>query len=188
MVFPERLNTIRKISFQRGDVIEADGYSIYFLHPYPEFYTSRGTEYAAANNDSLVAKIKTKNAAFLFTGDIEEEAEEDISHLGSWLKSDVLKVPHHGSKRSSSKGFLYEVEPSVSVIGVGRNNAFDHPGTETLDSLRNTRILRTDRDGAIQIKETSRGFKIKTYRNFALQKAESISEEIENIKKLFQVW
>jgi competence protein ComEC len=105
IILPDEFNSMRRSSLNRGVLIEGKGYRIYVLHPYAEFYTMQGNEYNAANNDSLVLKIEGDHASFLFTGDIEEEAEENILHLGKWIKSDVIKVPHHGGKTSAYRPF-----------------------------------------------------------------------------------
>lgn len=80
------------------------------------------------NNNSLVCKLIYKNFSCIFTGDIEEEAENAIlqNYKGNLeiLKSDVLKVAHHGSKTSSTKDFLGAVMPKIALIGVGENNTF----------------------------------------------------------------
>ncbi len=175
-------------TLKRGDVIEGKGYSMYVFHPYPEFYTMYGNEYVGANNDSLVIKIKGRNYTFLFPGDVEEEAEEDLLSLGEWLKSDAIKVPHHGGKTSAYKPFFELVAPEVAVISSGRDNSFGHPHEETLNSLQRVRIFRTDIDGAIQIRESEDGMKIKTYREFQLERARSLRIEVQNIKRLFQTW
>ena len=83
----------------RGDVIESERYAIQVLHPYQEFVTLGDDEYGQGNNSSLVLRISGKRHSFLFAGDIEEEAEGDLSHLGERLRSDVMKVPHHGRRR-----------------------------------------------------------------------------------------
>jgi competence protein ComEC len=175
-------------TLSRGDVIEGEGYSIYILHPYPEFYTICGNEYTEANNDSLVIKIKSRNTSFLFPGDVEEEAEEDLLPLGKWLVSDVIKVPHHGGKTSAYKPFFESVSAKIAVISSGRDNPFGHPHKETLDALQGARIFRTDTDGAVKIAETLKGLEVKTFKNFQLKKTSSFKDEIENLKWLFEKW
>jgi competence protein ComEC len=172
----------------RGDVLNNDSYSITVLHPYREFYTLFGSDYDAENNASLVMKLSGRNYSFLFSGDIEEEAEHDITHLGRWLKSDILKIPHHGSRTSADAAFLKSVAPAVAVISAGRDNAFGHPSQEVLERLREKRILRTDKKGAIQIIEGHNGLRMKTYDDYKLKKTRHPIEEWKNIKKLFTTW
>jgi competence protein ComEC len=175
-------------SLNRGDLIEGEGYRICVLHPYPSFYTADSSEYIAANNDSLVLRVEGRRRSFLFTGDIEEEAEEDVSNLGRWLKSDVIKVPHHGGKASLHRPFLEEVSADIAVISCGRDNSFGHPHQETLDALGSERIMRTDVDGAVKISETARGLDVKTWKNFQFERASSLAGEIRNFELLFEKW
>jgi competence protein ComEC len=161
---------------------------MHILHPYPEFYSLYGNEYVGANNDSIVIKIEGRNSSFLFAGDIEEEAEEDLSSLGNFLRSDVIKVPHHGGKTSAYKPFFELVSPEVAVISIGKNNAFGHPHDEMIDTLQGVRIFRTDTDGAVKIRESTHGLEIKTFKDFQLERTGSFTVEIQNIKRLFQTW
>ncbi|MBI5188893.1 MAG: DNA internalization-related competence protein ComEC/Rec2 [Nitrospirae bacterium] len=189
LIYPDTyLSNITHRTLSRGDIIEGNGYRIHVFHPYPEFYTMYGDEYIDANNDSLVLKIEGRNKSFLFTGDIEEEAEEDIVHLSRWLKSDVIKVPHHGSKVSAYEPFLKAVSPKFAVISTGRDNPFGHPHEEILDTLRGAKIFRTDLDGAIKIRESAKGLEIKTYKDFQFKRARSFRDEVKNIKRLFEKW
>ena len=89
----------------------------------------------------------------LFTGDIEERAEQAVLHSGADLRTTVLKVPHHGSKTSSSTGFLLAVRPSLAVISAGRDNRYGHPHPEVVDRYFNLGIpLReTFRDGSVSL-------------------------------------
>ncbi len=186
-LFPQIYDRPFHRKLQRGDVIEGKGYSILVLHPYKEFYTRREKGYE--NNDSLVLRIQTDKNTFLFTGDIEQEAEEDISYLGEQIKSSVLKVPHHGSRTSASEVFISAVSPKVAVISAGRNNIYGHPHGETLDMLGNAQIFRTDRDGAIGIRELSDGsIVIKTWEQFSLKQAKTLDDEFRNFKRLCEVW
>jgi competence protein ComEC len=188
MLLPDMLKQIKHQKLSRGDLIEGNGYKIYALHPYPEFYTMQGKEYDAANNDSLVLRIEGEHTSFLFTGDIEEDAEENVMHLGTWLKSDVMKVPHHGGRTSAYQPFIGIVSPRIAVISAGRDNPFGHPHQETLDALNEVKIFRTDIDGAVKIHKTEDGLETKTYKDFQFYKAGSLTEEMRNIKKLFQTW
>lgn len=122
------------------------------------------------NNNSLVCKIVYKNFSILCTGDIEEIAEKAI--LSKYkenldiLKSDVLKVAHHGSKTSSTLEFLNAVEPKYAIIGVGENNKFGHPSNNTIQNLKmkDVEIYRTDEMGEIVITTDGKKVKIKKFK------------------------
>ena len=74
----------------------------------------------------------------------------------------TLKVGHHGSKTSSGKEFIDEINPKYSIISVGKNNRYGHPNEGVLDNLENSKIYRTDLDGSIEIKLNKNGYNIKT--------------------------
>ena len=76
-------------------------------------------DYPDTNNTSIVTRVDYGETSFLFTGDMEQEAENDLIDAGANLRCDVLKVGHHGSNTSSGYRFLYEVEPTYGVISVG---------------------------------------------------------------------
>ena len=109
------------------------------------------------NNNSLVCKLNYKNYSMLFTGDIEAIAEKAIlkkySKNLNILKSDILKVAHHGSKTSSTAEFIKMVKPQIALIGVGEKNKFGHPNDGVIQRLKNmnTKIYRTDKMGEIEI-------------------------------------
>lgn len=187
LLYTDAIKTPTK-SLSRGDVIESDGLEIFVLHPYNGFYASSergGNEY------SLVLRIRNKkDASLLLTADIEEEAEEDLLHLSRWLSSKAIKVSHHGSRHSSSEAFLQAVSPEIAIISVGRENPFGHPHEETMERLDNlgARSFRTDRDGAIKLTEMDKGFNVKTFNDYALEKATGLKSELRNLRRLFQVW
>jgi len=110
------------------------------------------------NNQSLVIKAKIGHLTWLFTGDIEKEAEESLVEENQPMGADILKVAHHGSKTSSSANFLDAVHPKLAIISVGEHNPFGHPNSEVLDRLRERqiRLLRTDKNGAVRITFTNR--------------------------------
>jgi competence protein ComEC len=188
LIIPVTLRSIKQRKLARGDLIEGQRYSIHIFHPYPEFYSLHGNEYVAANNDSLVLKIIIHHASFLFTGDIEDEAEEDITHIAQWLKSDVIKIPHHGGKSSAHESFMKTVSPDAAVISVGRANPFGHPHDEMLSLLQGVRIFRTDIDGAVTVRNSAAGLEFKTYNIFRFQRAYAITDELRNLRLLFETW
>ena len=111
--------------------------------------------YAETNNTSIVLQVTYGETTFLFTGDMETEAENDM--LDYWGESfdwhsDVLKVGHHGSNTSTGYRFLNAVSPAYGVISVGKGNDYGHPHAEPMSRLRQAgvTILRTDELGAIQ--------------------------------------
>ena len=107
--------------------------------------------YDNENNNSLVIKVETYVFSMLFTGDIEKEAEDDlIRKYHNNLKSDILKVPHHGSKTSGSEEFLSYVNPNTYIVCVGKNNFYGLPNNQNLLTKKN--VMRTDIDGTIYLK------------------------------------
>ncbi len=101
------------------------------------------------NNTSIVLRATYGSNSFLFMGDATSKIEEKI--ITKDIKSDVLKVAHHGSQYSSTKAFLNKVMPQYAIISVGRNNTYKHPKKITLTKLEklNTKIYRTDEVGTI---------------------------------------
>jgi competence protein ComEC len=124
---------------------EWDGVRFAFLHPPP------GWENARRNNQSCVLRVEAAGAALLLTGDIERLAEAELA--GQPLKADVLLVPHHGSRTSSSEEFIAAVAPRWAVVPVGYRNRFGHPAREVQARYEaaGVRLLRTDRDGAVSV-------------------------------------
>lgn len=112
------------------------------------------------NNNSIVCRVDFGDTSFMFTGDAEQEEEEELISSGVNLKADVLKVSHHGSSKCSSSNFINKVMPKYSIISVGKNN-YGHPGQETINRLQNINslIYRTDELGDIII--TSNGKELK---------------------------
>ena len=114
------------------------------------------------NNNALVCKLNYKNFSMLFTGDIEQEAENKIVFKyknTKILNSTIIKVAHHGSKSSSTEDFLKLVQPQIALIGVGANNIFGHPNSEIIKRLENynVKVYRTDEMGEIEMNVNSKG-------------------------------
>ncbi len=108
-------------------------------------------EYEETNDTSIVLRIVFGELSFLFTGDMESEAERDLVESGVNLKSTVLKVGHHGSNTSSSYLFLREVAPEYGVISAGTGNSYGHPHEEILSRYRDADVtlFRTDLQGDV---------------------------------------
>src|SRR3989339_647374 len=116
------------------------------------------------NNHSIVIKLTYKKVSFLFTGDIEREAEDFL--LSNNIKSTVLKIPHHGSSSSSTYRFLKKVSPQVAVINVGNPNDYGFSVAMNLEKLKQLGIetYRTDLNGNIEITSDGKKISVKTER------------------------
>ncbi|GEM_PF-659220 len=118
--------------------------------------------YEDENNASLVIQFNFWGKQVLLTGDIEYEAEMDlISFYGHKLKSDILKIAHHGSNTSSASLFLFYVKPQLAIISAGRKNRYQFPHDEVLDRLisLDATIYRTDQQGTIIFDPNRKGEK-----------------------------
>jgi len=105
-----------------------------------------------SNNNSGIIKIIHGNNSILFVGDAEKESERlMINEYGKFLKSDILKIGHHGSKSSSSQVFIDQVSPKIGLISAGLNNSFGHPTKLIIDRFTSSdvKLYRTDLEGAI---------------------------------------
>ena len=124
---------------------EWDGVRFEFLHPSP------GELAARRNNRSCVLRVEAGGAAALLTGDIERPAEERLRARS--IRADVLLVPHHGSRTSSSAEFIAAVAPRWAIVPAGYRNRFGHPAREVLERYRTAgvQVLRTDLDGAVSV-------------------------------------
>lgn len=124
-----------------------------------EVFSPISDKYEELNNYSPIIKVSYGNTSFLFTGDAEQLAEEEVLNTGANLKSDVLKIGHHGSTTSTSQKFFDTVNPSITVIPVGKDNTYGHPKPKILSRIKDTQVYRTDIDGNIVI--TSDGISLK---------------------------
>ena len=115
------------------------------------------------NNASIVVKLLYKNTDFLFTGDIENTTENNLLIWQNILKSDVLKIAHHGSSNSSSLEFLEKVNPIITIISTGKNN-FGHPSEKIIERLKdkNIPVYRTDQNGTVIIRTNGQEYGVKT--------------------------
>ena len=105
-----------------------------------------------ANNTSLVIRVTYGSTSFLFTGDAEWIEEEELLQSGYFLGSDVLKVGHHGSVRSSTEAFISAVHPAVAVVSVGADNEYGHPDDTVIQRIQAyADVLRTDINGSVMV-------------------------------------
>ena len=108
---------------------------------------------AAANNDSLVLRLEYGRRTFLLPGDIEVAVENELFAREDPLATDFVKIPHHGSRTSTTPFFAMAAKPEIAVISLGENNSFGHPHSQVLDTLDALEavIYRTDLHGAVTI-------------------------------------
>jgi competence protein ComEC len=113
-----------------------------------------------------VLRIASEGGSMLLTGDIERSAEKSLVETTKSVKSDVLLVPHHGSRTSSTPDFIAAVAPRWAVVPVGYRSRFGHPSGEVLERYRaaGAHILRTDLDGAVQVRLMNKDVQVDTGR------------------------
>ena len=134
---------------EAGQRWQWDGVDFEVLHPSAESYSR---DKMRSNDRGCVIRIATAGASVLLTADIEAKSEREL--LGSSadkLRAQVMLVPHHGSRTSSSLEFLAQVNPDIALVAAGYRNRFGHPKEDVLDRYRalGSRIYRTDHDGAL---------------------------------------
>lgn len=119
------------------------------------------------NNNSIVGRLTYGSFSMMFTGDAEQEEEKTILGKGGTLKSDVLKVGHHGSRTSTSPAFLKAVSPKNAFISCGQGNDYGHPHKVTIDKLEKAKvqIYRTDRNGTVTLTSDGSSYRIEKERN-----------------------
>lgn len=132
------------------------------LTPFDSFV---GKSPSNAHDAMVVSRLIYASSSALLTGDAEKYLEYRLLLSGADLKSDVLKVGHHGSKTSTTEDFVRAVLPNYAVISVGRKNRYGHPTQQTFDMFAkfNIKIFRTDQNGDIEF--VSDGKKFERARN-----------------------
>lgn len=141
----DRLNIPYTVA-ESGQTYDLGGVQVLVLEP------SISGQQANVNENSIVLKVVDHNVSFLLMGDAGVPEEKGLKASGYDLKSDVLKVGHHGSRYASSISFLSQVKPAVSVIEVGQNK-YGHPAPQTLARLQDigSIVYRTDVNGNIVV-------------------------------------
>jgi len=120
-----------------------------------------------AGEASVVLRLSIGQYHFLLSGDIKKRDERKILRSGVELASQVLKVPRHGSLSSSTEPFIAAVKPKMAIFSVGHGSRFGLPNEEVVERFIRTDsvILRTDRDGAVQIETDGESLRYRTYRS-----------------------
>ncbi|WP_321473984.1 DNA internalization-related competence protein ComEC/Rec2 [uncultured Paludibaculum sp.] len=147
-------NGVRVRILKEGDQLDLGGVRWETLAPASlQRWTGR-----PQNNDSLVFRLSHGRHKFLLTGDIEQGVERRLLDDAVLEHIDVLKVAHHGSKRSSSDSWLDAMSPSVAMISAGAGNMYGLPHPAVIEGLQahRTLVLRTDQDGLVTVRSDGR--------------------------------
>lgn len=133
-----------------GEKIDLQSATLEFIVP--------SATYENLNNISIVTKLTHGDNSFLFTGDIESQAEKEILDSNANISAKVIKIAHHGSNTSSAKEFIDKVNPEICVISCGAGNLFNHPSDKVIALLNKytKKIFRTDLFGNIVIESNGR--------------------------------
>jgi len=152
-----RTNTHSEM-IEAGDVIHFGDVTVSVLWP-------PATGEKSTNNDSIVLQIQYRERSILLTGDIEQAAERSLLTSQQELHADVIKVPHHGSKTSSTEGFVAATNPAVAIISVGRTSRFGHPHKEVVERWQSSgaTVLTTGHSGTITITTDGHDLSLKTF-------------------------
>ncbi len=162
----ERLMTVLRryeipiVTTVRPQRLEIGGVVIDILNP-----PLIGAENWEENDRSLVMRITYGNCTFLFTGDIEGLAEKEITGLDTDLRADVVKVPHHGSRTSSSQALVDRTMPQFAVFPVGRDSMFGHPHAEVVERWKaaGANVLTTGEGGTISFSTDGNGLAVEYF-------------------------
>jgi competence protein ComEC len=151
---------VKVVHYLRGARFTWDGVACSVLWP-----ANASEARTASNDDSLVLRLKDDHIAFLLPGDIEHRVEDKLVVDGDPLGAEFLKVPHHGSRTSSTSKFVEAVSPQVAVVSVGEGNPFGQPNPGVVERYKaqKTRLLETDRDGAVTAITDGNSLNIRTY-------------------------
>jgi competence protein ComEC len=145
---------------EQGDDFDWDAVKGHVLWPPHEAAAKE-----ASNDDSLVMRLTDRSLHFMLPGDAEQSVENQLASEQAPLAAEFLKVPHHGSKTSSTEKFLQAVAPKIAVASVGESNPYGHPAETVVErySQDGIRLLRTDRDGAVTLLSDGKILSVHTY-------------------------
>ena len=144
-----------------GDVLRFGAVSAEVL--WPRAVNADGAP--SRNNDSIVLRLSYGDQVILLTGDVEKEAELALLNQAVDLRSDLVKVAHHGSKTSSVGAFVAAARPSLAIISVGRTSIFGHPNKEVLERWRagGAQVMTTGEKGTISVATDGKILNVSTF-------------------------
>lgn len=156
-----RARGIRIVPLTSGRTFGFGGARFDVLSPPPDYIAQE-----PKNNDSLVVRLSWRGRSFLLTGDAERQVENELVARGVPLKSEVLKVAHHGSQTSTTEPFLDSVNPVFALVSAGFENSYGNPHPRVVARLETRRIplLRTDLWGLVTLTTDGRRYKLDTVR------------------------
>ena len=145
----------------RGDVLKFGEVTAEVLYP----ISTADPNTISDNNHSVVLRIVYGNRLFLLTGDIERVAEIELLNGGGTLNADLIKVPHHGSRTSSTQEFIHAVAPQYAVISVGRRSPFGHPHKDVVERWKaaGVKVMTTGERGMISVSTDGKDLQIQTF-------------------------
>ena len=139
----------KKIPYQINiNKINLSNHTIYLLN---------NTKYNNENDNSIITYFTYQKYKFLYMGDASINTEDNLLENYNLNNISILKVGHHGSNTSSSKDFIFQINPSISLISVGENNIYHHPNKEVINNLSKSRIYRTDINNMVKLTINSKG-------------------------------
>lgn len=139
----------KKIPYQINiNKINLSNHTIYLLN---------NTKYNNENDNSIITYLTYQKYKFLYMGDASITTEDNLLENYNLNNISILKVGHHGSNTSSSKDFISQINPSISLISVGENNIYHHPNKEVINNLSKSRIYRTDINNMVKLTINSKG-------------------------------
>ncbi len=147
-----------------AELLQVSGGETYTYGPLALEILSPVAESDDYNDMSVIVRAVYKNSSFLFMGDASSAVEEQILNTGKAVRSDVLKVGHHGAATSTSESFLKKVSPDYAVISCGADNSYGHPHPQTLNLLSkyDVNVFRTDLNGTVRFYGNGRKLQVRS--------------------------